>query len=180
MRAPPLLRIYLNDHLAGATAGLAVARRCHARNRSGALGAFLADLVQQIAEDRRSLEDVMRRLDVPVNPAKLALARVLERVGLLKLNGSLTGYTDLSRVLELEALVAGVKAKHSLWQALRRTVASDPRLAGVDFGRLVQRAETQLAALEERHAQAAAQAFGGSPGEQSPAESAGRGSPTEP
>jgi hypothetical protein len=177
--APPLLRIYLNDHLAGATAGLAVARRCQGRNSSGPLGAFLADLTQQISEDRQSLEEVMRRLDAPANPAKIALARLLERAGLLKLNGSLTRYTDLSRLLELEALVAGVKAKHSMWRALRLTVASDPRLASVDFDRLVERAETQLAALEEHHAEAAALAFGGSRQQGSPGVLAGPGSATE-
>ena len=120
--APPLLRIYLNDHLAGSAAGLAVAKRCHSRNRSGPLGDFLADLVRQIREDQRSLKDVMRLVDAPVNPAKLAAARLLERVGLLKLNGRVTGYSDLSRLLELEGLAAGIEAKGCLWRSLRATM----------------------------------------------------------
>jgi hypothetical protein len=160
--APPLLRIYLNDHLAGSTAGLAVAKRCHSRNRSGALGDFLADLVRQIGEDQLSLKDVMRRLDAPHNPAKLVAARLLERVGLLKLNGRVTGYSDLSRLLELEGLAAGIEAKGCLWRALRATMASDPRLTGVDLDRLVERADRQREEVEPHRLAAAARALAAS------------------
>jgi hypothetical protein len=158
--APPLLRIYLNDHLAGSAAGLALAKRCHSRNRAGPLGDVLADLVHQIEEDRRSLADVMRRLGAPQNPGKLVAARLLERVGLLKLNGSLTGYSDLSRLLELEGLSAGIEAKGLLWSTLRATMASDPRLGGLDLDRLVERAKRQREELEPHRLEAAARALG--------------------
>jgi hypothetical protein len=156
---PTLLRIYLNDHLAGATAGLALARRCLSRNRSGALGDFLRELVREIEEDRHALEEVMRRVGARRNPAKRAAARLLERAGLAKLNGRLTGYSDLSRLLELEGLSAGVEAKRLLWISLRATLGSDPRLAGLDFDRLAERARRQRERLEEHRLAAAERAL---------------------
>jgi hypothetical protein len=156
---PTLLRIYLNDHLAGSSAGLALAKRCLSRNSSGPLGDFLRELVRQIAEDRRSLEDVMRRLDARQNPLKLAAARLAERAGLAKLNGRMTGYSDLSRLLELEGLCVGVEAKQMLWLSLRSTVASDRRLADVDFDRLAERAGAQRAGLEEHRLASARRAL---------------------
>jgi len=160
--APTPLRIYLNDHLAGSTAGLAVAKRCLSRNRSGPLGDFLRDLVRQIEEDRRSLEDVMERVGARRNPVKLTAARLIERAGLAKLNGSLTRYTDLSRLLELEGLSAGVEAKRLLWVSLRATVVTHPRLAGVDFDRLAERARAQREGLEEQRLAAAERALAAS------------------
>jgi hypothetical protein len=154
--APPLLRIYLNDHLAGAAAGLALAKRSLSRNPAGPLGDFLRTLVREIEEDRRSLEDVMRRVGARPNPVKIAGARLLERVGLAKLNGSVTGYSDLSRLLELEGLSAGIEAKRLLWLSLRSAVASHPPLASVDFDGLAERARAQREGLEE-HRRAAAE-----------------------
>jgi hypothetical protein len=157
--APPLLRIYLNDHLAGATAGTALARRCLSRNRSGPLGDFLTRLVREIEEDRASLRDVMRRVGARQNPAKRAAARMLERAGLAKLNGSLTSYTPLSRLVELEGLSAGVEAKRLLWLSLRAALGSDPRLADIDLERLAERARSQREGLEEHRIAAAEQAL---------------------
>jgi hypothetical protein len=154
--APTALRIYLNDHLAGSAAGLALAKRCLSRNPSGPLGDFLRELVREIEEDQRALDDVMKRLDARQNPVKVVAARLLERAGLAKLNGSVTRYTDLSRLLELEGLSAGVEAKRLLWISLNSTVATDSRLGGIDFERLIERARTQRDGLEE-HRRAAAE-----------------------
>ena len=41
MAADKLLSIYLNDHLAGATIGVELARRIRARNRGTPLGDYL-------------------------------------------------------------------------------------------------------------------------------------------
>jgi len=103
-----LLRIYLNDHLAGSALGLALARRTLRNNREGELGEFLRRLVREIEEDRATLLEVMRALGVPRNPVKEPAARMLEIVGRLKLNGRLRGYSPLSRALELEGLRLGV------------------------------------------------------------------------
>ena len=159
MAAPTLLRIYLNDHLAGATAGLAVARRCLARNEQGPLGDFLRLFVRELEQDRTTLKEAMRLLGAPQNPLKQAAGLLAERVGLLKFNGQLTGYSDLSRLLELEALSVGVEGKLSLWRSLSATVASDDRLAPIDLDRLIERARAQREGLEEHRLAAAGRAL---------------------
>lgn len=154
-----LLAIYLRDHRAGATAGIALARRCLRNNRADPLGIYLAGLVTEIRQDIDSLEDVMRRLEVSPNPLKMAFARVTEEAGRLKLNGQLVGYSPLSRVIEIEALIAGVTAKRRLWHALSQVADDYPELAGVDFTALLDRAEDQISHLEQHHDDASNLAF---------------------
>jgi hypothetical protein len=155
-----LLGIYLNDHLAGATAGLELARRSHGRNRDGKIGAPLGRIADEIEEDRQSLVAVMQRLGVAANVAKTSFAWLAERVGRLKLNGHLLSYSPLSRVEELEALRLGVEGKLSLWRTLKETRGSDPRLEGVDLDDLSRRAESQRDELEEMRVASARNAFG--------------------
>lgn len=154
-----LLRIYLNDHLAGATAGVHLARRCLSSNQGTALGAFLEEFLVEIAEDRTTLMDLMDALQLTRDPAKQALAVVGERVARLKLNGSLRGYSDLSRLEELEGLAGGVNLKRRLWQALQRVASSYAAIATLDLDRLAQRADSQLERLETYRLEAAARAF---------------------
>ena len=152
--ADTLLRIYLNDHLAGATLGLALARRTLRSNPGGELGEFLSWLATQIAEDRASLVRVLEAAGVRRNPVKEGAARVAEVVGRLKLNGRVRGYSELSRLLELEGLAAGITAKRALWVSLGQLAAADSRLAGFDFGALAERAESQLAEVERQRLRA--------------------------
>lgn len=158
-----LLSVYLNDHLMGATGGVELARRSLASNRGTALGTFLEGLLEEIVQDRRTLEQVMDRLDVTVDRAKLVLGMVGERLGRLKLNGQLFGYSDLSRVVELEALCAGVGLKRRLWRSLAEVSDADVRLADVDFEHLAERASAQLDGLERHRLAAASRAFGAPP-----------------
>jgi hypothetical protein len=108
------LDVYLNDHLAGATGGIELCRRALRENAGTDLGAFLEWLLAEIGEDRRTLEDVAMRFGIDRSPFKPAAAWALEKAGRLKLNGQVHGYSPLSRLIELEALQAGVSAKRSL------------------------------------------------------------------
>ena len=155
-----LLRIYLGDHLAGATGGLELARRCLSSNRGTELGRFLEDeLIPEIEEDRETLLDVMNRLGISEELWRTAVGWVAEKVGRFKLNGYLVSYSPLSRVVELEGLQAGVRAKLSLWQALSELAPAMLPLAGVDFVALGLRARGQLEELERHHAAAVRAAF---------------------
>ena len=158
-----LLGIYLNDHLAGATVALELARRSAARNKGNEVGRFLDALQAEVAEDRETLRSIMGTLGIAESQAKRAAGWLAEKVGRLKLNGRLVGYSPLSRVEELEALCLGVEGKLSLWRTLKLTREAEGRLAGVDLERLVQRAEAQRAELERLRVTAAAEAFGGAP-----------------
>ena len=114
-----LLGIYLNDHLAGAVGGLELARRTQSSNEGTELGSFLEKLIIEIEEDKAALEAVMDHLGVRKNPTKQAVVWLAEKVGrYLKLNGQLTGYSDLSRLLELETLALALEGKLSLWRSL--------------------------------------------------------------
>lgn len=153
--------IYLNDHLAGSVVGYELAKRCRANNAGTPLGNYLGALVAEIEEDRRALEEVMDRLGVRRNPAKHAGGWLLERMGRFKLNGRLFGYSDLSRVEELEGLTIGVAAKLSLWRNLEAIARVDERLVTAPIEEVIQRSEGQLRALHEHRLEAARIAFAG-------------------
>jgi hypothetical protein len=150
-----LLPIYLNDHLAGSSAGLDLAKRAAKENEGTEFGDFLHDLAAQIEADRAVLEDVMARLDVKRDQLKVGAGWLGEKLGRLKLNGRLLEYSPLSRVIELEGLIAGVNGKRALWKVLALAVPSEPRIADIDLVHLIARAEEQLAGLEIHHSRAA-------------------------
>ena len=142
-----LLAIYLNDHLAGATLGAELTRRSLRSNAGTTLGLFLEELLVELLDDREALETVMERLEIRKGRVKPTLAVVAERLGRLKLNGQVSGYSPLSRVLELEGLTIGIQGKLSLWRNLRATGVGD-RVSDVDLDRLAARAESQLRRVE--------------------------------
>jgi hypothetical protein len=154
-----LLAIYLNDHLAGATGGLELARRACGANRGTAFEAPLEQLAAEIAADRRALLDVMRRLGVGRDRVKERAGWVAEKLGRLKLNGRLRGYSPLSRVVELEAISLGVEGKRALWRTLAHAGAGDARLDGVDLDALSRRAEDQRRLVEGERVRAVEIAF---------------------
>lgn len=152
------LAIYLNDHLAGATLGVEMARRLQGSNRDDPeFGSPLREICAEIEADRETLKTIMGRLGVGQSKLKPPLAVVGERMGRLKLNGSLWGYSPLSRLDELEVLQLGVVGKRRLWRALELTHSNE--LPGIDLEGLAERATDQLRRLEELHLKAAALAL---------------------
>jgi hypothetical protein len=153
-----LLAIYLNDHLAGAALGVELARRLRSSNRGDSeMGEPLARICAEIEADRETLTRLMDRLNVGRNPVKPVLAMAAERLGRLKLNGRLRGYSPLSRVLELEVLAAGIGGKMQLWNALEQSFGES--LDGFDFHALAERADRQGQQVEELHLAAAQRAL---------------------
>lgn len=152
-RAPKFLGIYLNDHLAGSTAGLELVKRAAGENEGTELGAFLSGLQEQIATDRRELESIMDELGVARDQAKVAMAWVTEKAGRLKFNGVLTGYSPLSPLVELEALSLGLEGKRLMWVALSEVLAD--RIGAQRLAELTARAERQRAGVEVHRINAA-------------------------
>jgi len=150
-----LLAIYLNDHLAGATGALELVRRAMRSSEGTELGAYLATLEREIEEDRDELMEIMRRLDVGTDRAKVAAGWAAEKAGRLKLNGRLVGSSPLSRLVEIEALLLGVQGKLAGWRALRDLTADEPGLDAQQLDRLAARAERQIEELRARHRTAA-------------------------
>ena len=154
-----LLNIYLNDHLAGAAAGLELAKRCRSSNTGTPLATFLDGLIAEIESDKDELEDLMSQLGAPTDKLKQVAAWAGEKAGRLKLNGQITGYSPLSRLIELEGLCLGVEGKASLWRSLKEISGHDPRLATFDLDRLEKRAVEQREELEVHRREAARTAF---------------------
>jgi hypothetical protein len=179
------LAVYLRDHFAGSTAGLALARRCRREYGGTALGEVLASIEAEIDEDRQALQATMSLLGVTPSIFKSALGAVAEPVGRLKSNGRIFRRSPSTPVVELEALAAGILTKRNLWRSLR-AAASGLGAGVLDVGeldRLIDRATSQLDRVLAAHEQAARDAFGSSqrpPLASKPAESAKArlGSPT--
>ena len=153
------LAIYLNDHLGGSATGRELARRTLQANRGNTYGVALEDVVRQIEEDVDSLQEVMDRLGVKPDRVKEAMGWTAEKLGRLKLNGQLLGYSPLSRLVELEGLMLGITGKMALWIALSSVLADDPRLEGIDLEELVRRAREQRQTVERLRRKAAREAL---------------------
>ncbi|WP_432564742.1 hypothetical protein [Kineococcus sp. SYSU DK003] len=142
------LTVYLNDHLAGATAGKARFARSARAHRGTEVGEALSRLHAEVAEDRRALLRWMGVLGIARQPWMQVAGRAAEAVGALKPNGRLVRSSPLRTVVELEALVLGVEGKGALWRTLRELARTDSRLDADALEELVQRADRQSAELE--------------------------------
>jgi hypothetical protein len=147
-----LIGIYLNDHLAGATAGVGRARLARDANEGTEFAAPLAKVCTEIEEDRASLEELIDGLGIGRSKLKPAIGWAGERLGRLKPNGQLRGYSPLSRVVDLEVLLLGISGKHRLWVLLGELLGDD---APVDLAALKRRAESQRTVVGDLQLRAA-------------------------
>lgn len=155
--APSMLGIYLNDHLAGATAGTELARRIAGSHQDLAHGSILRGVAAEIAEDRASLLEIMGRLGVPVRSYKVYAAWIGEKAGRLKLNGHLLSRSPLSSLEELEIMRLAVEGKAAGWRTLRSLAETDTRLDRGRLDELIARARRQVELLEDLRVRAADQ-----------------------
>lgn len=159
MPSKELLGTYLNDHLAGAAAGVELAEKLAATNEATPFGTAVAAVAGEIKADRETLQGLMERLGIGRSPVKQATGWVFEKVTRLRFNRQLTGSDDLTRLLETETLSLGIEGKAAMWQALKDIGGVDAELGRADFDRLIFRARQQREALEPYRLQAAAGAF---------------------
>jgi hypothetical protein len=157
------LSIYLNDHLAGAAAGTELAKRTAASNRGTEFSEPLERIAVAIDEDKATLEEIMSALGIQKNPFKESAGWIAEKAGRLKLNGQLRGYSPLSRVIELEALLSGVAAKLAAWEVLHGLADTQPQLDADLLAGLIKRAMAQRDELDALRLSAADIAFAGAP-----------------
>ncbi|MCO5997362.1 hypothetical protein [Actinoallomurus rhizosphaericola] len=156
-----LLGIYLNDHLAGATAGVELARRVAGTHKGKTSGETFRHLAAEIAEDRDALLRIMRALGVPVQQYKVYAGWIAEKIGRFKPNGHLTTRSPLSDLVELEAMRLGIEGKASGWRSLRAVADHDDRLSGEELDELLARAHRQAQTVEELRTEIAGAVFGG-------------------
>jgi hypothetical protein len=154
-----LLGTYLNDHLAGSTVGLELAKRARGSNEDTEYGKVLERIVTEIDEDRETLQSLMNAFEIKRDRPKIAVAWTAEKFGRLKPNGRLISYSPLSRLVELEALALGIAGKVSLWEALGEVADQDTRLDAAELKQLAERAERQRAEVWKLRQRAARDAL---------------------
>jgi hypothetical protein len=152
-----LLGIYLNDHLAGATLGVQLARRIAASSQGRSPGGDVHRLAAEIAADRAALIEMMTALGIPVRSYKVYAAWIGEKAGRLKLNGHLLTRSPLSSLEELELLRLGVEGKAAGWRTLRILADREDHLDSGRLDELISSARRQADLLEELRVRAATQ-----------------------
>jgi len=153
--------VYLNDHLAGAMLGIALAEQLREANEGTPLGDVLSVLAPQIEEDRQTLIDLMDRLGTSRNPVKQATTWFAEKATRPKFSGLTSGEPEVGTFMALENLTLGVEGKVSLWRVLQEVSDRYAPLQSLDLDDLTQRAERQHDALEGERVAAGKRALGG-------------------
>ncbi len=153
------LRIYLADHLAMMVGELALAGRCRCSNRGTELDQLLQRWEQDVRLQQSTLKTVLQRLGGRPSLAKGTAAWMAEKLGRLKLNASVVTYSDLSRLIELEALQAAAGARLTLWENLNCIEGADQRLKGISYLFFRDQTQEHLSALDGQRKSAAIRAF---------------------
>lgn len=155
------LATYLNDHLAGATAGLELLAHLEKSHTGDELGATFAQLHREIGEDREELVGLMKRLDIAASAARRLTGWCAEKMTELKLRLDDPGRGPLRLLEEVEALAVGVDGKRCLWRALGTAAEQAAPLRQLDYQRLERRALQQRERLESIRLEAARKALAG-------------------
>ena len=114
MASTEVLGTYLNNHLAGANAGVEMARRLHKRAVAGPDADALGRLAEEIDHDRNELRGLIERLGKAGHPIKKAAGWFVGKAHRLAVTKLLTGDEDLSMLLETETLALGIAGKLEL------------------------------------------------------------------
>lgn len=148
MSTNELLKTYLNDHLAGATAGVDLAREIAEDTKDTPTGRVMEELAEDIEADRATLERLIDTLGFGQHAVKQAAAWMAEKASRLRLNRVSAGSDDLALLMSMETLSIGIDGKRNLWQALKEVAANEPAVAELDLETLVGRAAAQHELLE--------------------------------
>lgn len=143
------LAAYLNDHLAGAAAGIQLAERISRGTDDRELSAMLDRFVQELREDHDVVERIMASEAIPRDGAKQALALAGEWFGRLKhvLPMLRSGSETLVGLEDVELLSIGIEGRRLLLRGLTH-IAPSIALEGLDLATLEERARRQREELE--------------------------------
>ncbi len=164
IRNADLLGVYTNDHLASATGGIELVSRMLGRWRGTPYESRLEELLDELREERSSLEGQMQALGLPVRQYKQAAVWLGEKVSRAKLNGHLLSRSPLSDLVEFEFIATAVLAKRAGFETLLEIAAVDTRLDAGLLARLIAQADKQHDWLADARREVAAEVFGGNPG----------------
>jgi hypothetical protein len=143
------LGTYLHDHLAGAGFAIDLLQSMKERQVEKPDDQFVESLLAMVEEDRDTLQQLADKIGTGPNVLKELTAWIGEKASRVKLGAGLAG--DFGQFEALEFLALGITGKLSLWLALQAIAPSDDRLKGIDFERLIVRAEEQYGRAEEQY-----------------------------
>jgi len=155
-----LLGVYLNDHLAGSTVGVQLARRIAASaQHMPAPADVLNRFAAEVSEDRTALVRIMATVGIKVRGYKMYAAWAGEKLGRLKPNRYVLNRSPLSSLEELEIMRLGVEGKAAGWRTLRSLADRDSLLDAGRLDELIARAAGQADLLETLRADMAERIF---------------------
>jgi len=144
------IEVYLNDHLAGATAGVNLVEQAAYRHRSDELGEFFAPLAADIKADHARLGALIEDMNVNKSASKAALVEVGSKLAAPKFTAHGAGNKHLGDFITLETLSIGVEGKRCMWVALKTVADAYPELQALDLDELESRAQDQRNRLEDK------------------------------
>jgi hypothetical protein len=152
------LHVYLNDHLAGATAGVDLVKTA-AENHDGDMGEFFQELADAISADFNTLTSLIAQMDAHASGAKEAFAKIGSEVSEAKFSGESVDDPQFGTFLTLETLSIGVEGKLCMWKALKVVEGDYAELASFDVDTLVERAQSQRDRIEGKRLEIAGSAL---------------------
>jgi hypothetical protein len=150
------LDVYLNDHLAGATAGVNLAQMAAEEHQQDEHGPFFAEIASEIKQDYGTLERLMEELGTDKSAGKTAVAEMGSKFMAPKFKGD---DDALNAFITIETLSIGIEGKVCMWQALKRVEDAYPTLEKFGLDELLERAQSQRDRLEAQRLEIAAQAL---------------------
>ncbi len=151
------LDTYLNDHMAGATAGTNLAKMAAEEHQTDEHGPFFSEIYAEVSADKDTLEQLMTALGVDESASKTALAEVGSKL----MGPKFTAGEDdeLNAFVTLETLSIGVEGKVCMWKALKTVEADYPAFESFDIDDLLARATSQREKIEAQRQKMAPQAL---------------------
>jgi hypothetical protein len=143
------IHVYLNDHLAGATAGRELSAQA-AERHEGELGEFFATIAGEISGDYNTLTTLVEQMGAGSSGAKEALAKAGSWISEEKFSGDTVGSPEFGTFLTLETLAIGVEGKLCMWKALKLVEDEHPELKALNIDTLIDSAQSQRDRLESK------------------------------
>ena len=145
--ATEMLHTYMQDHHAGAAAGIDLFRRVAEDHNDPHVRKVVSRIGDETVEDLKALEELMTLAGTSPSILKDLPAKAAEKFGQHKPNRRAAERSPLSDLVELEALTLAVTGKKMGFRALLEL--GDPRLPTPTLENLFERAEQHARDLEE-------------------------------
>lgn len=151
------LATYLKNHLSGSAAELELAQRAASSFAGTPEGAFLAEYIQQIEEDRSAMGELLRGTGSRDDTLKKIGRWAMERVVVSRLSDFTGNVTEFSRLVLIEGAVIGCLGRQRLWEVLEK--ANKHQAVTFDFPSLRKKAEEHERRLQQMLLSLAERAF---------------------